>query len=230
MSQEIILVVEDEDDIQDLLRFHLERDRYTVVSALNGERALQTLKTTKPALILLDLMLPGMDGLTVCRRLKAHPATSDIPIIMLTARDSENDIITGLELGADDYVTKPFSPRVLLARMHAILRRPVSDTDAAPPPVIHIGTLTIDPGRHLAKIKNKRILLTFTEFRILHLLAAKPGQVFSREQIGEMLGGGVRLAEPRCVDVHVFSLRKKLTSLSGWIETVRGAGYRLKEI
>lgn len=231
MTRETVLLVEDEHDIQDLLKFHLEREHISVITADTGEDALLTLKTRKPDLILLDLMLPGIDGLEVCRRLKAQADTREIPIIMLTAKDSEADIIAGLEMGAADYVTKPFSPRVLIARMHAVTRRPdpslETDEEAS---VIRLGPLTIDPGRHKVEIKGKEIPLTCTEFRILQLLAESPGRAFSRQYIVDQVRGESYAVTERIVDVQMVSLRKKLGSLGDWVETVRGIGYRFKEV
>ncbi len=231
MSKETILLVEDEHDIQDLLKFHLERENLAVETADTGEDALQRLKSRTVSLILLDLMLPGIDGLEVCRRLKAQPETAAIPIIMLTAKDSEADIVTGLEMGAADYVCKPFSPRVLMARIHAVLRRPVAAAAGdVLEPVITAGPLTVDPGRHKVEIKGREIPLTFTEFRILHLLAESLGRAFSRQQIVDQVRGESYAVTERIVDVQMVSLRKKLGALGDWIETVRGVGYRFKEV
>ena len=190
MPRESILLVEDEHDIRELLKFHLERENLAVEACENGEDALAALKTRSVSLVLLDLMLPGIDGLEVCRRLKAQPETRDVPIIMLTAKDSEADIVTGLEMGAADYICKPFSPRVLMARIRAVLRRPATDVlnDTAGP-AITVGVLTIDPGRHKVEIKGKEVPLTFTEFRILRLLAESPGRAFSRAQIVDHVRG-----------------------------------------
>ena len=231
MNQETILLVEDEHDIQDLLRFHLEREHFVVEAADTGEKALQFLKSRRPSLILLDLMLPGINGLDVCRQIKAQPDTQDIPIVMLTAKDSEADIVAGLEMGAADYICKPFSPRVLMARIRAVLRRPATDVlnDTAGP-AITIGALTIDPGRHKVEIKGKEVPLTFTEFRILRLLAESPGRAFSRAQIVDHVRGESYSVTERIVDVQMVSLRKKLGNLGDWIETVRGVGYRFREV
>ena len=230
MARESILLVEDEHDIRELLKFHLERENLAVEAYEKGEDALAALKTHGVSLVLLDLMLPGIDGLEVCRRLKAQPETREIPIIMLTAKDSEADIVAGLEMGAADYVCKPFSPRVLMARIRAVLRRPASDVlnDTAGP-AITIGSLTIDPGRHKVEIKGKEIPLTFTEFRILRLLAESPGRAFSRAQIVDHVRGESYSVTERIVDVQMVSLRKKLGNLGDWIETVRGVGYRFRE-
>ena len=230
MNRDKILLVEDERDIQELLKFNLERENYEVETAGTGEDGLRLLKSSAPALILLDLMLPGMDGLDVCRRVKAQPETRDIPIIMLTAKDSEADIVTGLEMGADDYITKPFSPRVLVARIHSVLRRPASPLDAETGPVIRIGPLTVDPERHKVEIKGKEIQLTYTEFRILHLLAENAGRAFTRQQIVDQVRGESYAVTERIVDVQMVSLRKKMGNLADWIETVRGVGYRFKDV
>ena len=231
MARESILLVEDEHDIRELLKFHLERENLAVEAYEKGEDALASLKTRGVSLVLLDLMLPGIDGLEVCRRLKAQPETREIPIIMLTAKDSEADIVAGLEMGAADYVCKPFSPRVLMARIRAVLRRPATDvlTDTAGP-AITIGALTIDPARHKVEIKGKEVPLTFTEFRILRLLAESPGRAFSRAQIVDHVRGESYSVTERIVDVQMVSLRKKLGNLGDWIETVRGVGYRFREV
>ena len=231
MPRESILLVEDEHDIRELLKFHLERENLAVEAYEKGEDALASLKTRGVSLVLLDLMLPGIDGLEVCRRLKAQPETREIPIIMLTAKDSEADIVAGLEMGAADYVCKPFSPRVLMARIRAVLRRPATDvpTDTAGP-AITIGALTIDPGRHKVEIKGKEVPLTFTEFRILRLLAESPGRAFSRAQIVDHVRGESYSVTERIVDVQMVSLRKKLGNLGDWIEAVRRVGYRFREV
>ena len=230
MTRETILLVEDEHDIRELLKFHLERENLLVEAVENGEDALLALKSRTPSMILLDLMLPGIDGLEVCRRLKAQPETRDIPIIMLTAKDSEADIVSGLEMGAADYVCKPFSPRVLMARIRAVLRRPMTDAAAETGgPAITIGPLTVDPGRHKVEIKGKEIQLTYTEFRILRMLVENPGRAFSRQQIVDQVRGESYSVTERIVDVQMVSLRKKLGSLGDWIETVRGVGYRFRE-
>ena len=231
MNRETILLVEDEHDIQELLKFHLEREHIAVETADTGEDALQILKSKGGfSLVLLDLMLPGINGLEVCRQLKAQPDTRDIPIIMLTAKDNEADIVAGLEMGAADYVTKPFSPRVLIARIHAVLRRPVpAFPDTENTPVIKAGPITIDPARHKVVIKDKDVPLTYTEFRILSLLAGNPGYAFTRHQIVDQVRGESYAVTERIVDVQMVSLRKKLGKLGDWIETVRGVGYRFKE-
>ncbi len=231
MNRETILLVEDEQDIQELLKFHLEREHFSVITADTGEQALTIIQTRTPDLILLDLMLPGIDGIEVCRRLQGDPGLKETPIIMLTAKDSEADIIAGLEMGAADYVTKPFSPRVLIARIHAVLRRPEpAPLDANAPAPLRIGPLTIDEDRHKVEIRGKEVPLTCTEFRILKLLADSPGRAFTRQQIVDQVRGESYAVTERIVDVQMVSLRKKLRNLGDWIETVRGIGYRFKEV
>lgn len=228
MAKENILVVEDEEDIIDLLRYNLARDAYKVTCVTSGEEAIKAAKTQLPDLMLLDLMLPGLDGLEVCKTLRADAETARIPIIMLTAKGEDIDIITGLELGADDYVTKPFTPRVLLSRVKAVLRR----SKSAPPDeseVIAVGELSIHPGRHEVAIKGKPVDLTFTEFRILQMLASRRGWVFTRNQLVEGVRKENYAVTDRVIDFQIVGLRKKLGSCSKYIETVRGVGYRFKE-
>jgi two-component system alkaline phosphatase synthesis response regulator PhoP len=228
MAKAKILVVEDEDDILELLRYNLEKEGYSVTSVTSGESGLRTAKSTLPDLVLLDLMLPGIDGLEVCRFVKNDPKTEHIPIVMLTARSEEADIVTGLELGADDYITKPFSPRVLIARVRAVLRRgskkPADGTET-----IRIHDMVIHPGRREVLVKDQPVELTFTEFGILHFLGRHPGWVFTRSQIVDGVRGDDYPVTDRAVDVQIVGLRKKLGSCGRYIETVRGIGYRLKE-
>ena len=227
MAKERILVVEDDDDILQLLKYNLAKDGYRVTGAVSGEEALKDVKLSVPDLILLDLMLPGIDGLEVCRALKRDGRTGDIPIIMLTAKGEEADIVTGLELGADDYVTKPFSPRVVLARVRTVLRRRQAEPLAAGEPV-RIHEMVIHPGHHEVLVGDQPLDLTVTEFRLLYLLAGRPGWVFSRAQIVKMVHGDDYPASDRSVDVQVVSMRKKLGPYGKYVETVRGIGYRFK--
>jgi two-component system alkaline phosphatase synthesis response regulator PhoP len=228
MSGEKILVVDDEENIRELVRYNLAREGYQVTTVGSGEEALKQASSKLPDLIVLDLMLPGMDGFAVCRQLKSDPRTAHIPIVMLTVKGEESDIVVGLELGADDYITKPFSPKVLLARLKAILRRrekePVGESD-----VMTIGDLMIHPGRHEVLVQGKPVKLTSTEFRILHLMARKPGWVFTRYQIVDAARGDNIAVTARSVDFHITSLRRKLGPCSDYIETVWGVGYRFKE-
>lgn len=226
-----ILVVEDEAPIQELLQFNLERKKYRVKVVDSGEEALTTTAQFQPDLILLDIMLPGADGLEVCKNLKADPKTQRIPIIMLTALCEEADIVAGLELGADDYITKPFSPRVLLARVKAALRRlergKAEDTDDENS--IRLHGITIDASRYKVEVDEEDVILTITEFKVLQLLARQPGRVFTRYQIVDAVHGEDYPVTDRSVDVQIVGLRKKLGDAGRFIETVRGVGYRFKE-
>ncbi len=228
MARETILVVDDEEDILDLVEYNLARDGYRVSCAASGEAALKAARTQLPDLVVLDLMLPGVDGLEVCKRLKADARTQHIPVIMLTAKGEEADVVTGLELGADDYISKPFSPRVLAARVKTVLRRrPAAPEDAKA--VIKIHDLLIHPGRHEVLVKGQPIDLTRTEFRILQWLARRPGWVFTRYQIINGVQGDEIAVTDRSVDVHIVSLRRKLGPYGEYIQTIRGVGYRFKE-
>ncbi len=228
MPGEKILVVDDEENIRELVRYNLAREGYQVTTVGSGEEALKQVSSKLPDLIVLDLMLPGMDGFDVCRQLKNDSRTAHIPIVMLTVKGEESDIVVGLELGADDYITKPFSPKVLLARLKAVLRRrekePIGESD-----VMTIGDLIIHPGRHEVLVQGEPVKLTSTEFRILHLMARKPGWVFTRYQIVDAARGENIAVTARSVDFHITSLRRKLGSCSEYIETVWGVGYRFKE-
>jgi two-component system, OmpR family, alkaline phosphatase synthesis response regulator PhoP len=228
MAKEHILVVEDEEDILELLRYNLMKEGYRVTGVLTGEEGLRAARSQPPDLIVLDLMLPGIDGLSVCRELKMDARTRDLPIIILTAKGEEADIVSGLELGADDYVTKPFSPRVFLARLRAVLRRrlvePPMESD-----VIELHGLSIHPGRHEVQVQGEPVDLTSTEFRLLSFLARRPGWVFTRSQIVQGVQGEDYSVSERAVDVQIVGLRKKLGAAGKYVETVRGVGYRFKE-
>jgi two-component system phosphate regulon response regulator PhoB len=228
MSKESILVVDDEEDILELVRFHLARDGYTVGLAATGEEALKKSRRERFDLILLDLMLPGMDGFEVAKALKADSKLAGVPIIILTARGEDADIVTGLEIGADDYVTKPFSPRVLTARVKSVLRRrsrePVKDGQ-----ILRVHELEVDLGRRMATAGGQALDLTYTEFQLLVVLARRPGWVFTRSQIVDAVRGSDYPVTDRSVDVQVVGLRKKLGSHGRYIETVRGVGYRFRE-
>jgi two-component system phosphate regulon response regulator PhoB len=226
MTREHILIVEDEQGIQELVQFNLAKEGYRVTLADCGEDALKVVRTELPDLILLDLMLPGLDGLEVCRRLRRDARTQAVPVVMLTAKGEEADIVAGLELGADDYVTKPFSPRVLLARVRAVLRRKKQETPDEGA-VLRIRDLEVDPGRYAVSVAGKPVELTFTEFRVLHVLARRPGWVFTRQQIAEAVHGDDCVVTDRSVDVQIVGLRKKLGPVGRYIKTVRGVGYKL---
>ena len=228
MSREKILAVDEEEDILELLRFNLSREGYQVSCAESGEEALRLARSRPIDLMVLDLMLPGLDGLDVTRKIKNDPKIKHIPIIMLTAKGEEADVVTGLELGASDYVTKPFSPRILVARIKAALRSatktPIDDQE-----VIHIHGIEIHPGRRQVTLDNRQIDLTYTEFQVLHYLAKRPGWVFTRSQIVDAVRGDDYPVTDRSVDVQIVGLRKKLGEYGTYIETVRGVGYRFKE-
>jgi len=234
MPKASVLVVDDEQDIVELVEYNLNKEGYRVLTVATGEDALRVTKSQTPDAIVLDLMLPGVDGLEVCRLLKADPNTRHIPIVMLTAKGSEADVVAGLELGAADYVTKPFSPRVLTARIKAVLRRDDAG-DAGDASSVTVGELVIHPGRHQVLAEGRPVELTATEFRILLFLARRPGWVFTRQQIVDAAQGDDsfvpdRFVTDRSVDVHIVSLRRKLGPCGPYIETVRGVGYRLQDI
>lgn len=222
------LIVEDESEIASLVRFHLERDGVQVAVASNGRTGLDIARTGAHDLIVLDLMLPDLDGLEVCRRLKADEKTNSIPIVMLTARGGESDIVAGLELGADDYITKPFSPRVLMARLRNSMRKSKPAEQGARLSLLQ-GRLVIDKERHTVTVDGSPIDLTVTEFGILHFIALRPGFVRTRDQIISAVHGRSTVLSSRTVDVHVTALRRKLGDLGECVETVRGVGYRLSE-
>jgi two-component system alkaline phosphatase synthesis response regulator PhoP len=228
MTHEKILIVEDEEEIRELVGYNLEKQGFQAILAETGEEGICKVRTERPDLIVLDLMLPGVDGLEVCRTLKRDPATAAIPLVMLTAKGEEADIVTGLELGADDYLTKPFSPRVLLARIRAVLRRkaeePLDEEEE-----LRIHDIIIHPGRHEVLVDGRAVQLTATEFRVLQVLAQRPGWVFTRYQIANIVHGGDYIVTDRSVDVQIVGLRKKLGEAAVYIETIRGVGYRFKE-
>lgn len=229
MANECILVVEDEEDILELVEYNLVREGYKVEKATTGEDGLLMTRQVQPDMVLLDLMLPGMNGLKVCRRIKMDEATRDIPVMMITAKGEESDVVEGLEAGADDYLVKPFSHKILLARVRAVLRRKQEgdkDEDHEP---LRVQNLVIHPGRHEVLVDGDPADLTFSEFRILHYLAKRPGWVFTRRQIVESVRGGDHPVTERSVDVLIVGLRKKLGNAGALIETVRGVGYRFQD-
>lgn len=223
-----ILIVEDEEDIIELLRFNLINEGFEVHAVDRGDKAVEAMRTFNPDLLLLDIMLPGMNGIDVCRNIKADAALKHTPIIMLSAKGEETDIVLGLEFGAEDYVTKPFSPRVLIARIRSVLRRstakPIESTQT-----ITFEGLAIDPRKHLVTINANEVTLTATEFGLLHFLARNPGCVYTRQQIVKGVHGNDYPVTDRSIDVQVTGLRKKLEDYGSYIETVRGVGYRFKE-
>ncbi len=227
MGKGTILVIDDEKDLLELVRYNLEKEQFDVILARNGEEGLQIARKHRPDVIILDIMMPGMDGLEVCRRLRGEDRTAHVPLIMLTARAAESDRVVGLEMGADDYVTKPFSPRELVARVRAVLRR--SARSEAAPDVISVGCIHIDVGRHEVTSDGKHVSLTATEFKILYYLASRPGRVVSRDEIIDGAMDREAAVTDRTIDVHMTSIRKKLGPAGTLIETVRGFGYKLKE-
>ena len=227
MANESILVIEDEKDIAELVKYNLTREGYRVIVSRSGEKGLKEALSNLPDAIILDLMLPGINGLEICKSLRSNENTKNIPIIMVTAKSEEADIVTGLEVGADDYITKPFSPRVLLARLRAVLRRKEEVVDDRA--VIKIHDITIDPNRHQVKIGKNNISLTGTEFKLLYALVSRPGWVFNRDQLVDSIRGTDVIITDRTIDVHIAGLRKKLGAAGQHIETIRGIGYRFKD-
>ena len=227
-KKEKLLVVEDDGDIRELISFNLEMCGYDVIRASDGQEGWEKARTEMPDLVVLDLMLPGLDGFEVCKRLKSEKATQAMPIIMLTARSEEESMVKGLELGADDYVTKPFSPRVLVARVKAVLRRKGVLKETTSHRIVSLHGITIDPARHEVRVDGKQVVLSATEFSILFFLAENPGWVFSRSQIIDAVKGEDYPVTSRSVDVQILGIRKKLGEKGNCIETVRGVGYRME--
>lgn len=226
MSKERILIVDDEEDILELIRYNLKKEGYDVISAENGEKCLAMVATHSPDLIVLDLMMPGLDGLDVCRMVKNSPATEAIPIIMLTAKSSESDIVVGLELGADDYVLKPFSPRILIARIKSVLRRiKFSEKNHE---IIRRSNFVVNISGREVFYQGKEIELTYTEFAILKLLICHPGRVFSRLQLMKAARDDDYIVTERAMDVQIVNLRRKLGDGGNFIRTVRGVGYKFQ--
>ena len=229
MPKEYILAVDDEEDILELVTFNLAREGYRVSSATTGEEALKTARNELPDIIVLDLMLPGIDGLQVTKVLKNDRQTKDIPIIMLTAKGEEADIVTGLELGADDYITKPFSPRVLVARVKAVLRRLTRSEGYEPKTLTH-GPLRLDQDRYKSYWDDTEVVLTVTEFRVLQALLSYPGKVYSRDELMDRAYPDGAIVSDRTIDSHVKRIRKKFEAAGGNpIVTVHGIGYRIEE-
>lgn len=235
VAEKTILIVEDEPEIGELIRFHTERDGYSSGVIASGQRALDAIRRTPPDLVILDLMLPDLDGLEICRRIRWDEDTRHVPILIVSAKGEESDIVAGLELGADDYVTKPFSPRVLMARVRNLFRRleatRASGLDAAQGQRVSVagGRLVIDRDRHTILVEGEEVMFTRSEFEILNCLVSKPGFVRTRDQIISAVHGDDMVLSSRTVDVHLASIRRKLGDLASLIHTVRGVGYRLEE-
>ncbi len=228
MAKETILIIEDESDIVEVIQYNLEKEGYTVIGATNGEKGLEIARSRRPAAIILDLMLPGLDGIEVAKRLRQDSTTREIAIVMLTAKSEESDVILGLGVGADDYVTKPFKMKELLARLKAVLRRGPLLDDGPTGQRLEMGDLVIDKAKYQVLQKGEEVPLTLTEFKILATLASAPGRVFTRELLLEKIQGEA-YADERTIDVHVRSIRKKLGDETDYIVTVRGVGYKFKE-
>jgi DNA-binding response OmpR family regulator len=224
-----ILVVDDEKDLVDLISYNLQRNGYEVLAAHDGAVALEIARSERPDLVILDLMLPGLDGMEVARQLRMDSATANLPVIMLTAKGEEVDVVVGLALGADDYITKPFSMKILLARLNTVLRR--SETSAGPAEggLLRAGPLVIDSAKHEARVSGEPIRLTLTEFKLLTALVSGRGRVLSRDQLMDKAMGTDVFVTDRAIDVHITSIRKKLGTASWLVHTVRGVGYRLRE-
>lgn len=225
-----ILIIEDEPDIIEVLKYNLEKNHYQVSTAESGEDGLAAARESLPDLVLLDLMLPGIDGLEVCRKLREDARTRDLLIIMLTAKGTEADVVVGLTLGADDYIVKPFSTSELMARIKAVLRRVEPREVDGDGETITAGPITIDMRRHEARVDGKAVELTLSEFKLLSFLARKKGRVFTRDQLLDAVVGPDVFVTARNIDVHVAALRKKLGKYGGYIVTVRGVGYRFEEV
>jgi DNA-binding response OmpR family regulator len=226
LAQRHIIVVEDEPDLAELIALHLRRENLRVTTFADGERGLAAIERDVPDMVVLDLMLPGLDGYEICRSIRRSERLAKVQVLMVTARGEESDVVTGLELGADDYVTKPFRPRVLVARVRNLLRRPRAEAQGNE--LLRAGPIEVDVGRHEARVDGQEVTLTHTEFEILRTLMAAPGRVRTRGDILSRLDQGQHVLE-RTVDVHVASLRRKLGSAGELIATVRGVGYRLRD-
>lgn len=230
MTKRSVLVVEDERDIRDLIQLHLEREGYRVLTAADGDRAFDLARTTRPDLMCLDLMLPGMDGLQLTRLLKQTEETVDIPILMVTAKGEETDIVLGLELGADDYIVKPFRPKELVARIRAVFRRMERKTAGAEEPArVEIGTIKVDTERHEVAVDGESVEFTRAEFRLLWTLIRRPGRVYTRGELVDRITDGESIILDRNVDVHVSAIRKKLGDEGNRIQTIRGVGYKFRD-
>lgn len=227
MKKPKIVIIEDEVDILEVINYNLSKEGFDVYSALEGEEGLALIKKEVPNLVLLDLMLPGLDGIEICRKLKTDYSTRSIPIIMVTAKGEESDIVLGLGMGADDYMVKPFRPRELMARIRSVLRR--GDFIEEGEGLVSINELVIDINRHEVKLEGKKIVLTAMEFKLLHFLASHPGQVFTRENLLNHVSSDDTFVIDRNIDVHIRSIRKKLNKHRELIETIHRVGYRFRD-
>ncbi|MCC8181040.1 MAG: response regulator transcription factor [Planctomycetes bacterium] len=224
-----IVVIEDEADIRSLILHHLRKDGYLAIGAPDGESGLQMMQERPPHLVVLDLMLPGMDGMAVCRKIRGNPALARMPVLMLTARSEEEDMVSGLEAGADDYVAKPFSNKVLLARIRSLLRRSgILGNEQDGVETVTVGAITLAPQLREVTVSGEKIELTAGEYKTLQVLMRRPGVVFTRNQLLDLVRGSLHAVTDRAVDVQVVGLRRKLGAAGAQIETVRGAGYRIR--
>ena len=226
MNKPTVLVIEDEKDVIELVRCNLEKEGFDVIGVNDGQAGFETARDHLPDVILLDLMLPGLSGLEVCRLLRAHDRTARLPLIMVTAKGEETDRVVGLEMGADDYITKPFSPRELVARVRAVLRRATEPEDKTE--VLRAGDLVVDGARYTVTCAGTAVALTTAEFRILQFLAGHPERVYTRNELIDAALGRDTAILDRTIDVHLTSIRKKLGPCSGYLKTVRGVGYKFE--
>lgn len=229
MKDTKVIVIEDEADIREVIEHNLSREGYQVHSSSDGEKGLQLVRKKLPDLVVLDLMLPGLDGLEVCRKIKTDPEAGSTAIVMVTAKGDESDIVLGLGVGADDYVTKPFSPKELVARVKAVLRRgPLKEGQGGRDRIVR-GEVVIDRGRHEVRVEGEPVIFTPTELRLLHFLASHPGRVFTREHLLSRVIGEDAFVVDRNIDVRILAVRKKLGKYRDLIETIRGVGYRFQD-
>ena len=229
MAREKIVVIEDEADILEVIQYNLRREGFQVLASRDGDAGLAQVREQAPDLVLLDLMLPGLDGIELCRRLKQDPVTRAIPIIMVTAKGEESDVVLGLGVGADDYIPKPFSPKELVARVKAVLRRGPLKEERAGERIV-CNDVVIDAARHEVLVAGKPVVFTPTELRLLHFLASQPGRVFTRDHLLSRVIGDDAAVIDRNIDVHIRSIRKKLGEPRNLIETIRGVGYRFRDL
>jgi two-component system alkaline phosphatase synthesis response regulator PhoP len=229
VKSEKIVIIEDESDILEVIAYNLEREGYEVFESQDGEVGLSLIATHAPDLVVLDLMLPTIDGIELCRKLKSDPLTRAIPVVMVTAKGEESDIVLGLGVGADDYVTKPFSPKELIARVKAVLRRGKLRDESGQKDRIEKANLVIDLNRYEVRVDDKPVQFTATELRLLHFLAAHPGRVFTRDQLLSRVIGEDAIVIDRNIDVHIRAIRKKIGPYRDMVETVRGVGYRFSD-
>lgn len=228
MAQIFVQLIEDDEDITELIHYNLTQEGWDVLCAASAEAGFQNILNLRPDILLVDIMLPGESGIALCKKIRLHPTLKELPIVIISARSEDNDIVEGLDVGADDYVPKPFSPKILIARINAVLRRQASNLDEGQPQLM-IKELIIDPNTRMVRCQKKQLKLTHSEFEILYLLVSKPGWVYARSHIVNTLNGENHAITDRAVDVHIVSLRKKLGPYGAAIETIRSIGYRFND-